>query len=110
MSDMRWLLSLKPGDKVIVQHRSRETIGIVAKVTPTGIVKLEDGSQFNKGGSERGADVWNHRWLHELTDEKRAEFEHRDLAQRVGEIDWSKCSADQLRRIKAITEEGKGDE
>lgn len=108
MSEL-WLSKIKPNDMVIVQHRSRETIGTVAKITPTGIIKLTDGSQFTSGGRERGVDVWGVRWLHELTDGKRAEFEHRDLANWVSKIDWSKCSTDQLRRIKAITEEGRGD-
>ena len=108
MSDS-WLSSLKQGDKVIVQRRSIEDICTVERITPTGIIKLNNRLQFDKHGRERGAGYgWTH-WLRELTDEKRAEFEHRNLAQRVSKIDWSKCSADQLRRIKAITEEDKGD-
>ena len=53
-----WVFALKPGDKVIKSYGWESNIlevGIVKKVTPSGIVRLKDGTSFRK--SNRSYDV-----------------------------------------------------
>ena len=47
----QWELNLKPGDQVLYSddtHMTPNKIGTVLKVTPTGIVKLENGLAFKR--------------------------------------------------------------
>ena len=57
--DMGWLKDLKPGDEIAVDNsnhwrRNSYEIRKVAKITPSGRIKLDDGRQFQPDGKEIG--------------------------------------------------------
>jgi len=66
-------LSFKVGDKALVRDsrygRTNYTVGIIAKVTPTGRFSCkvqaptEYTLQFDPNGWQRGGDIWHHKSL-----------------------------------------------
>ena len=64
-----WIENLKAGDQVIVHTNMGRVIRTVEKITPAGNIKLNNGTIFNKDGSERGGSKWNTTYLGEATPE-----------------------------------------
>ena len=69
MFDSKFIEKLKVGDKVIVNTRLGRIIREVDKITPAGNIKLNNGSIYNKDGSEKGGDSWTRSFLSEATPE-----------------------------------------
>ena len=69
MFDSKFIEKLKVGDKVIVNTRLGRIVREVEKITPAGNIKLNNGSIFNKDGSERGGDNCTRSFLSEATPE-----------------------------------------
>lgn len=67
------MLNLKAGDKVLMRNTWRTDIGIVDKITPTGIIKV-DGYSFRPDGRERGGDSYHPWHIEPLTPELEVEF------------------------------------
>ena len=64
-----WIENLKVGDQVIVHTNMGRVIRTVEKITPAGNIKLNNGTLFNKDGTERGRSTWNTTYLGEATPE-----------------------------------------
>ena len=63
------IMKLNVGDKVIVHGRwNEEHIGIVEKITPTGLIKVE-GKTYYDDGTQRGGDSWSRFNITEATPE-----------------------------------------
>ena len=69
MFDSKFIEKLKVGDKVIVNTKLGRIIREVDKITPAGNIKLNNGTIYNKDGSERGGNCWNTTYLSEATPE-----------------------------------------
>lgn len=104
MNGNEWIKELKVGDKVAITSRNGRSITTIAKITPTGIIKTEKGSQFNPDGFQRGGDGWGAYSLQQLTDEVKLEFKKNGLVRKCKEVDFSKLTIEQLEQILNIIE------
>ena len=101
---------LKAGDKVIVCGTNRNYLHKVERMTATQII-VSDGSRYRRTtGNRIGGNTWHFAYLIEHTEaeeQKIMQIEHRaKLLGQVCDINWRKCSIDQLERIVAIYNEG----
>lgn len=103
MSREEWLKTLKAGDEVDCGQQIKR----VERVTPTQIV-IGKGNQeirFDRQeGRQRGGNSYRRLWLHQVTPELRAKYEHRDLAMWLRYLQHEKLTLAQLRAIKAVIE------
>lgn len=108
MDNMDWLKNLKPGDEIVVDQsnnwdRHKYKIEKVEKITPTGRIKLSDGSQYDPSGKRIGS---YDRPLKQITPEILDIIERRKL---ISQLEFDKfkglLSADRLRVLLEWQEE-----
>ena len=107
---------LKPGDEVAVKQHNYGSplyrLARVARITPTGRVTLEDGTQFLTNGKQIGYNGWGSPHLAEATDEAREAAERQRL---IGALesrlsDLSSLPTATLEALAAVFEgEGRDD-
>lgn len=73
---------LQVGDLVFVHYRSTICIKPVQKITPTGLIKVND-NLFNKNGFIRSSDKYNTTYIEIATPEKIEEFRQRVYIKKV---------------------------
>lgn len=109
MIDMRqgWLSKLKPNDKVVVQGIT-DTIGIVNRITPSGII-IVDGRQYSQQGRQRGATYraeilkpYSEEDAHRIKKQKQ-KFE---LAKKLNNTNFQALSLGKLIKIEEIIKNG----
>lgn len=104
------MLDLKPGDRVVVSsRRSGRYISKVARITPSGNIRCDNGELYEPTGSQKTSDVWNISHISKLTPEIEEEimqenYINRTLA-KLHKI--SNLTYDQCKRLNAILEEDK---
>lgn len=78
-------LDVKVGDTVIFSDKYGSSITKVAKITPTGIIRVEANKhlQFNPNGSERGGDTWHQHTISIPTDEEIKAIKDRAIIKTV---------------------------
>jgi len=78
-------LDVKVGDTVIFRDEYGSSITKVAKITPTGIIRVEANKylQFNPNGRERGGDTWNQHTISIPTDEEIKAIKDRAIIKTV---------------------------
>ena len=83
--DMEWLKSVKVGDEIAISYSSPWRIGYaickVEKITPTGRIKLDNGTQYNADGEKIG-DRYSHP-LRQITPEILELIKRRSLMYKV---------------------------
>ena len=87
--DMEWVKDLKPGDEVAVDKsgvytRNSYQITKVEKITPTGRIKLYDGSQYYPNGRELGQSYSYP--LKKITPEILEIIKRRDLMYKIKDV------------------------
>ena len=69
-----WIAELKPGDEILVSSPyQNKRIATVEKITPTGLIKVEN-MYFNRDGSQRGGDVFGGCRISECSPAKKKEL------------------------------------
>jgi len=101
--DFEWLKTLKVGDEVAVDnsnhwHRNNYSIYRVIKITPTGRIKLSDGSQYQPNGRKIGDS--HSQPLRQITPEILDIIERRKLMSRL-EFDKFKGLLD-TKKLKTL--------
>lgn len=83
MSDKTW----SAGETVVIKRTlSRDKLGVIERITPTGIMVVNYGGReikFNKNGSERGRSKFYYTSLHKATPEKIQTIQKLDLAEKI---------------------------
>jgi len=59
------------------------TLAKVAKVTPSGIIKLADGWSFDSSGRMKGGSTWDHRCLIDFSSENQMEYRRQTRARKL---------------------------
>lgn len=108
--DDAWIKALKPGDKVFVAQNRTKIVGVVERITPTGIVHLKDDRRtFSVKGRQRG---WENigGWggpprLAQWSKKAYAELRIESLRESVGRAvrdNADKMTAEELETIQAV--------
>ncbi len=105
--DTEWLKELKPGDQVACNKGSygvkNYVILNITKITPTGIIKTSDGSQWTPSGREKGTPYARISWnLEPLTQEIRDYVEKERAIQYLKNAKLENLSLDTLRHIVGV--------
>jgi carbohydrate-selective porin OprB len=106
-----WLASLKEGDQVAVSYggwgRTNFMIERIERITPTRRFTLRTGRKFDNSGHAMGHnDKWSSRPSIRPYDQYvKDQLETEKLSSKVGNLQTSKMTLDQLRRIAAIMDE-----
>lgn len=96
-----WLKSLGVGDEVCYHSQWHgDIITKVAKITPTGQVKTENGKTFKNGTCK--VDSWTFFSLKPVTKEVLEGIEKRTLASFLDNIKWGTVQLEKMREIKQI--------
>lgn len=101
----KFLASLKEGDSVAVECNRKYTITKITRITPTRIIKTEDGHAF-KSGYMSSATTWGYgKRLVPITQEVLDEIQRRKLEYQISQMKTNLLTLDQLERIAAILSE-----
>lgn len=99
------MLNLKVGDKVLMINTWRTDIGVVDKITPTGIIKV-GGYSFRPDGRERGGDSYYPWHIEPLSPEKEVEFYRKrfisNVAYRASDYDFRHMSYDTAKALNEL--------
>lgn len=100
-----WLKTLKVGDEVCYDTAyisENYVIATVSGITPTGMVRLDNGLLFNKGGFCRDK-MRNFRYhLQPVTDEIREKVRRKELLTLIGKFKFVNLTLAQLEAIAEI--------
>lgn len=93
--------NLKIGQPLLCTDFYREYIVTVKKITPTGIISInEDSRKFNKNGRMRGYKGYHTApRLSILTHEKMIEMHKKEIVKLLKKADFSKCSLNDLKTV-----------
>jgi hypothetical protein len=104
-----WLNSLKVGDEVCYSTRwNGYIITKIAKITPTGQIKTEDGRTF-KGGWCR-VNTWESYFLREVTEKVRDSILASKLIGHMKSVDWYKVPLDKLKLVYKVLKDSESTE
>lgn len=83
-------LEVKVGDSVHLSSRYRDDIVTVKKVTPTGIIKIEEFPymSFTPSGRERGAEPFSTCYIKVLTEETAKRIKSAAITRYLGSFKW----------------------
>lgn len=99
------MLNLKVGDKVLMRNTWCTGIGVVDKITPTGIIKVGSYS-FRPDGRERGGDSYRPWYIEPLTPELEVEFYKKrfisEVANRASDYDFRNMSYDIAKALNEL--------
>lgn len=100
-----WIEKLKVGDQVVVSTNMGRVLRTVDKITPAGNIKLNNGTLYNKDGSQRGNNGWYSNSLEEATPEVIQEIKKAHFivyARKKIKESLNNLNVDQLREILKI--------
>ena len=99
------MLNLKVGDRVLMKNTWRTDIGVVDKITPTGIIKV-DSYSFRPDGRERGGDSYHPWHIEPLTPELEVEFYRKRFISKVAnsasDYDFRHMSYDTAKALNEL--------
>lgn len=93
-----WLASLKEGDEICYQTRWQgHRITRIVKITPTRIIRTEDGKAFRDGYYK--VDSWEYFRLEEVTYEIRAAILKRKLVSQLNHVKWAELPFETIKEV-----------
>jgi hypothetical protein len=98
-------LNVNVGDEVAqyTGHSGTVKIRKVVKITPTGMIVLDNGDRYRADGRHRvGGNEWEYSRLSEITDEIRAEAERQVNLAIIEAVKWRTVDSEKLAQIVAI--------
>ena len=99
------MLNLKVDDKVLMRNTWHAEIGVVDKITPTGLIKV-DGYTFRPDGHERGGDSYYPWYIEPLTPELEVEFYKKrfisKVANRASDYNFRNMSYDIAKALNEL--------
>lgn len=103
-----WLASLKEGDEVAVKYGDHYAITTIKRITPTRIIKTDNGGEFKGGYMKTGTwGTWapHYKYIVPVTQEIKDTIKRKKLISKVASVRPTDMTLDQLERINAILEE-----
>lgn len=104
-----WLKGLKEGDEVAydtVRYGGERNyvIKTVKKITPTGKIRLDDGTLFDENGEHRSGSGWYRTYyrLVPLDQDVKDSIRRNQLLYELGNVDFKKFPLDKLEEIMKI--------
>jgi hypothetical protein len=101
------LTAAKPGDTLFIYTRWKKWIAKVDRVTPTGRVILQNGTQFNPNGDKRGESGWDRAHARIASDDDLASINRDALVRKLTHFPWHKLDAENLKKIGTIIADAK---
>jgi hypothetical protein len=102
------LSTIEVGDEVAYSSRysTGYSMSVVARITPTGIIVLEDGGRYRPDGREITSG-WNRGRIEPLTDAILQKIRRRDMLDIIEEIKWEKIEDATLELVLAALQKEK---
>lgn len=97
-----WIATLKQGDEVIVSSRWNKSISKVAKVTPKGAIRLENGDLYNNFGYKKTTDRWCVTSIEPITDAILYELKRKELVGKLKAFNLETLTVEQLKQMLSI--------
>lgn len=96
-------LEVEVGEVVVIRpprlHLDPSSTTVV-KITPTGIIKTEDGRYWNTDGYERGdTGSWGRAHIEKMTDAYRDEVKRVRLLAQINAVRWKDCPTPILEAV-----------
>lgn len=101
------MLNLKVGDKVLISGRFDKSIGVVDRITPTGIIQVSNPFckfSFRPDGRERGADTYYGRTIQKLTQEMEQRFYQEKFIRIVTRKIFNECTPFSYEQAKTLND------
>ena len=100
-------INVKVGDKVLISGPYDKSIGVVDRITPTGIIQVSNSFckfSFRPDGRERGAESYCGRTIQKLTQEMEQRFCQENFIQIVTRKIFDECTPFSYEQAKALND------